>query len=315
MIKIELSGKTKRIIINKHWKDINPTKNKIRISFIDILKSNITTIAKHPKLFNYLFDNSGNVKTQNIKKLICGSKEDLENIIMRLDKFNEKDSKELVNNVFQYQKFSQRIWAKNLLKELNVRVCPYCNRQYTFTLNNQSVRPQFDHYYPKTKYPYLAISLFNLIPSCNICNQAKSTLDTYDKPILYPYEQEFGQQIYFITESENLKYLQGIGDDFSINIDNYLHKLPDEVQVQIKQLHLLTLYNEHKDYVVDLIQNFRINTPERIDEIMSLFPGMYNSKEELMGKIFMNDIRKERWGNRPLAKLTHDIYKDINNKK
>lgn len=53
------------------------------------------------------------------------------------------------------------------------------------------------------------MSIFNLILSCSICNQAKSTLDTYKEPILYPFEEEFG---------DDIKYLHGMTDDFDMQI-------------------------------------------------------------------------------------------------
>mgnify|MGYP000006537395 CR=1 FL=1 len=61
-----------------------------------------------------------------------------------------------------------------VLNSLNLSVCPYCNRQYIFgTDNNRKVGAQFDHFYSKSKYPYLALSFYNLIPCCPTCNKAK----------------------------------------------------------------------------------------------------------------------------------------------
>ena len=34
------------------------------------------------------------------------------------------------------------------------------------------MRPQFDHWFPKKKYPLLAISFYNLIPCCTYCNSS-----------------------------------------------------------------------------------------------------------------------------------------------
>lgn len=33
-------------------------------------------------------------------------------------------------------------------------------------------RPTFDHWFAKDDHPLLALSFYNLIPSCNICNSS-----------------------------------------------------------------------------------------------------------------------------------------------
>lgn len=108
----------------------------------------------------------------------------------------EGDAKKIYKEIFDYEKFSgsnQSISKRPaywLQKQLDVNVCPFCNRIYTTTLFNRSVRPAFDHFYPKSIYPYLAVSLFNLIPICDICNKAKS--DRIDS-IIYPYDESFDE--------------------------------------------------------------------------------------------------------------------------
>lgn len=69
-----------------------------------------------------------------------------------------------------------------------------------------------DHYYDKGKYPYLALSFYNLIPSCNICNSKfKTTIDFKEIPHLHPYEDSFNEkakfsQFFSNVDSENKKF-------------------------------------------------------------------------------------------------------------
>ena len=113
----------------------------------------------------------------------------------------EDDAKEIYKEIFDYGKFSgsnQSISERTaywLQKQLDVKVCPFCNRIYTTTLFNRSVRPAFDHFYPKSTYPYLAVSLFNLIPICDACNNAKSDHAEIfkEKQIIYPYDESFDE--------------------------------------------------------------------------------------------------------------------------
>lgn len=84
------------------------------------------------------------------------------------------------------------------VKGLNLRICPYCGRSFIYSVeeNGTTVKPQVDHFLPKSKYPYLALSYFNLIPVCQTCNMkdCKGEFDPMIKigerpfSLIYPYE-------------------------------------------------------------------------------------------------------------------------------
>ena len=99
--------------------------------------------------------------------------------------------------VFDYEAFSRRDlpgWgAYALCIESRYTMCPYCHQAFAHTLvpmGGGRFRPTLDHYYPKKKYPYLALSIYNLVPSCYTCNsQLKGGKDFYQKKHLHPYEE------------------------------------------------------------------------------------------------------------------------------
>lgn len=91
----------------------------------------------------------------------------------------------------------------------------------------------------------------------------------------------------------------------------YDFKKVKKIEQQNKQLHLKELYDKHKDYVKDIAWNHYINSKDRIDEIMKEFPQMFHTREEAIAIVYMNDVRKENLGKRPLAKLTRDIYREL----
>lgn len=78
-----------------------------------------------------------------------------------------------------------------LLSSLHIKCCPYCNRQYitTWTDETKGVNStaDLDHFYQKSKYPLFALSLFNFVPSCQICNSRMK--NSNDTETLYPYEE------------------------------------------------------------------------------------------------------------------------------
>jgi len=305
MIKITISDQIKNELEQSHWDDVfinwtTSLKQTLKVA------SNQTIIRKHPKLKAFLFNKDMTINTNNIKKLILGNKRQLELIIPQIGIVNEKTIHE---NIFCYENFAGRKYARVLLEKLNVRVCPYCNRQYTFTLNKSGTKPQFDHYFPKSLYPYLSLSLYNLIPSCSICNQAKSDFDTAAEPLLYPFDDEFGHDVKFETKliENDFSHWMGIGENFNVTIEPLINKYKSANE----KLHLTDLYNMHKDYIRDIIRNAIIYTDDKIEELLNQFPTLFASKYDVLNSIFMTYIDKDDWGKRPLAKLTHDIYEEF----
>lgn len=78
-----------------------------------------------------------------------------------------------------------------------------------------------DHFYPKSDYPFLALSLYNFVPSCQICNSRlfKGNKDTLVS--IYPYEEGFDELgVKFKTSKEAIYEILGEKDsDFSVKID------------------------------------------------------------------------------------------------
>lgn len=70
-----------------------------------------------------------------------------------------------------------------------VTICPFCGI-VPFRTDEME---EYDHYLPKSVYPFSAINLLNLVPTCKNCNQtdkkAKDVLKVGGKKIFYPYDQ------------------------------------------------------------------------------------------------------------------------------
>ena len=270
------------------------------------------------KIYDVLYTN-GKVDEEQVKKLLCADRKAMQEYIKLFGKFSdekdEKKSKLLLERIFRYENFSNRKAAYKILKQMDVRVCPYCNRQYTVTLKSGEVRPQFDHYYPKSLYPYLALSVFNLVPCCSICNMAKTKLDTDTDPILYPFSEEFGYDVFFTTErwknTSLPQYIRGLTDKFDIKISNPKGVLKEEVNKQIDKLHIEKLYKEHKDYVQDILKHNYVYTDKRLNELCKTFPDLFHSVDEAKSFIYLTGMEKGDWGKRPLGKLTSDIVRQL----
>ena len=319
MIKIKISEKNKDDIKQLVLEAISGSSKKAFLNVLQDRTNRETLRISFPDLYEMLYnENDGSVSKGKINGILFADRKGLEKIISKLGKIkNDQIKRDITEKIFCYESFSSRQIFKKIIWHMNVSVCPYCNRQYVTTLENDNVRAQVDHYYAKSEYPYLALSINNLIPCCGVCNQMKGEADMQDDNhrMFYPYEEEIGYDAYWAVqieeESDFVKVWSGKSDKFSIVLK--MTKSADEsfekkMTNQIRRLNLDKLYQSHKDYVIDIIRVHYINSKSRIKDISSIL-GM-NEKEVERLK-YMNYLNKDDWGKRPLAKLTHDIVMQL----
>lgn len=300
--------------------------NDIKNSFLKYIKPRFKNLllqfrntSTYPLITNYFF-NGTNLDDNKVTGVLTG---DISSLINAIDSIgsitgstNTSPQQEFIK---LYQNFTSSKLGKSLCDDLGIKVCPYCNRSYIHTLKYHRVRPQYDHFFSKIKYPYLAVSLYNLIPSCSICNQAKSDIDTYDpvrksNSFLYPYENEYGYDVCFKTEfNGDISYILGKNENFELNIDNYSSNTDFQqiVQKTIDTLHTKELYAKHKDYVLDVIRVSQIYNEEYLLDILQKFPNLFNDIPDVKRMVYMNYLDKEHWGDRVLSKLTFDISQEF----
>jgi hypothetical protein len=277
------------------------------------LMNYLQTYAKEKNLINYL--------SLDAYKKVINFKTEVDN----LSKVKWLGWKEILEDIFDYESFTKEkiSWnAYDLVSAININVCPYCNRNYITTLINgdKRTRAVLDHYYAKSLYPYLALSLYNLIPCCYVCNSSfKGDKDFYKNEAIYPYEEDFSNAALFKTdfsdtEPYDYKYLLGLSKEFKlkINIVTSDDVLKNKIENSISTFKLENLYDSHRDYVRDLIRNAIVNNKSRIEEIYKLFSGdLFKSKNEVMQSMYLTYIDNENVGKRSLAKLAQDILKEI----
>ena len=207
----------------------------------------------------------------------------------------------------QYKKKIDKYW---LMKVLNIRTCPYCNRQYTFTIEKEKVVgvdkkticPQFDHFYPQSKYPYLALSFYNLIPSCSICNYVKHTKIIDEN--LNPYLNGFGDECKFVLRDKNLKQ-PAVIDKKNIEVDF----TPENKNIAV--FGLKELYSEHTDYIEEIIDKAQAYNATYYDSLIQSFSGLGKTPAEIDRYIWGNYLETAKHDKRPLSKLTRDVLEQI----
>ena len=99
------------------------------------------------------------------------------------------------------------------VKERGLEICPYCGREKINMAEEEEradSKPPIDHFLPKSKYPFLAMSYYNLIPCCTFCNELpnKGDFDPLEfapliKKLLNPHEFEDEAVRFSFSYNEN----------------------------------------------------------------------------------------------------------------
>lgn len=205
-----------------------------------------------------------------------------------------KNAHALLAKIYEdlYDDFTKE-YAYYFFRELNIRTCPYCNRNYTFTVKDEDkkTRPEYDHFYNKSSNPLLAVSFYNLVPSCHTCNHIKGTDSLGINPYFHGFKGEFkiapdGAFLGYEPESEDEKN-------------------------DMRKLALNGLYMEHDDYVQEIFAKAQAYNEHAREALVDSFQGAGESPAEVYDFVWGKNLENARQINRPLSKLTRDILKQV----
>ena len=232
-------------------------------------------------------------------------------------KLSSTDNK--TKNYYEYK--GEKYNAYFLCKELDINVCPYCNKNYIVTISDTEneifTRPTLDHFFDKASYPFLALSLYNLIPSCHICNShiKKSTpfhIDTH----IHPYFDDFNRLKKF-SINKKLLSLVNKEDEFNIVFESKKGITSNEeikANKHIEDLALDTLYNCHKDKVLELVDISRAYNEASLENLVSEFAKsteIFKDVNDVKRLMLCHHIEDENIDKRPLNKLVKDISDEL----
>ena len=342
MIKIDVDERKWKKIKEEHseWYSDNILPNiRNAYEFIESQKSKSYSMKKYLELLKKIIDKGKDFIIQKELFLDYENKE-IDKIIKIMKKKNKKSksileirfeklniSEEyLPNQLFCYKKLQtgNKDWNRHkLLSLIGIEICPYCQRNYITSYeenNDEKTTADLDHFYPKSLYPFLALSLYNFIPSCQICNSRfKGNKDTRDS--VYLYEEGFDELgVKFRTSKEVISEILGERySDFYVKIDyeNLKNKEDGEkVKNSIENLGLDRVYKKsHNQYIQNLLYNIEKYPENYLENCVEMFESNVDKKKQL--EEYFKDIVKEPYRKRiengePLAKLTKDILEEFN---
>lgn len=176
-----------------------------------------------------------------------------------------------LNELFNYAKFDDKDdgWnAYKLVAQHSLRICPYCHmnhvnyhEQRAKNSGELELRPPLDHFLPQSIYPYLAVSLYNLIPCCDRCNSTtiKGAKDP-KQTIPHPFDDS-ALRMSFKVEGSALG-IHGLTDEelgLSVTGDGAWQNFAEFFRLQER-------YQWHRAEMNDMLQ--RIQTLEESDVVL-----------------------------------------------
>lgn len=198
-----------------------------------------------------------------------------------------------------------------LSRMLNIKVCPYCNHNFTLYIDilgktNMKGLFQFDHFYDKSDYPYLSMSLYNLVPSCPSCNHQKRTAQL---ELRYnPYFKAISDEFHFkVVDSFQLRSGRIGADKIDIKIERATGGQGiDELQ---DDLHLEEQYGRHRDIVQEIYDKAYNEAYYR--NMLTIIPD--EDRKKLLNQWLGISLDKNEIDKRPLTKFSQDVLRQARN--
>ncbi|OCM00340.1 hypothetical protein AAX29_00343 [Aliarcobacter thereius] len=249
-----------------------------------------------------------------LKEILCGNFEKLIEIKNKLGKKNDNkikrffnyDKSKINNSLPLISKLQPKI-SKFFQENVEVHTCYYCNIDFINTFKKNNVTKNaftLDHVLEKADYPFLGLSLYNLVPSCYICNSKVK-----DSKILFEFSPtnkdfDFDERVKFKSFISNSNLQIEKEEDFYVKlVENYSNKYDK----YIESLNLNNRYDYHKYKVLEMIQKRREYPDSRIKELSDLTQKTQEEiKQDLFGIYILEDLHK-----RPLSKLIKDISEEL----
>lgn len=291
-------------------------KNLIQDRIRNILNKGINRkkvpVTLRPSLIRYL---NSLLIDSSLKTLIIAKPDSFSGIITMLRTSNPNffipvaDENFVLRNIFINHCYDNAIFSKHeFIKRINIDTCPYCNRNYIYYLSkSREIKPQLDHFYPKSIYPFLGVSYYNLIPSCQTCNgfSAKEEKDPITENLINPYLID-SNNFRFTFKIRSMNFLNPLHDKTSVQVE-FLYKIPEHLNV----FKLDSFYEQHSDHVIELIIKSKVSYSKQYREYLKTYRGLSFNDSEIDRMILGNYSKEEELHKRPLAKLYCDIGKEL----
>lgn len=206
--------------------------------------------------------------------------------------------------VVPYYDVLSKKYGHDLVDALNIKTCPYCNRQFIHSFQAlRAERPELDHFYPKGLYPMFCLSFYNLIPVCHACNHVKLE----NQIGVNPYSRAFKCKFLITDETGKNLSISKIYKLTEKEIRLKFDGCDSAEEENVKVLGLENVYNKHVDYVKELIDKSLAYDKYARQALVTAFQGAGNNPRLVYDFVWGRHLMTAEYEDRPLSKLTKDI--------
>ena len=231
---------------------------------------------------------------------------------MSLRGLSISDEEKVNNRIVQvfselYESFVE-MQGYSVLELLSIMTCPFCNRQFVTVCKEAKVRPDFDHFLPKSKYPTLAVSFFNLVPICSTCNKTKGTRRVYIHPYFGGAKMEF-----YAHEKGNITK-KSLADLARLTENQLEVSISSSDIASIRRLNVLRtkpIYNTHRNYVANIISKAYAYDRHACNALVDDFAANSGSPQDVHNFVWGPYLDRRHQEEMPLSKLTADILDEF----
>ena len=192
------------------------------------------------------------------------------------------------------------------------QLCPYCRAGYVslIKINDKYIRPDLDHFYPKSKHYYLSITIDNLIPGCLLCNQRLKK--DIDPSIDFKNTQEIFKKIKFEVDIIN-KYIYIINlDEFNKNEYEWIENMCISKIYSYHTEIFDNIYEKYEKYRKSNIKDMAkaLNLDEEYIKNLIFWEFKIMKEKTIAGKSGLGDCtKKNKTGEK--QSITHDFFSII----
>lgn len=270
--------------------------------------------TKYPALRESFINKHNNPVVNTLKSGCSGSIDKYKKFVKKIRKHCDNSYYKEIDKVISYE-FIDSKYRHEIMGILNVNVCPYCNRQYITLYNEDNKRKttaDLDHLLPKDNFKLFSLSLYNFIPSCQICNM-RFKKDKYIE-MISPYDRGYDSDAYFGIKKKGKVWdastLLGWKGDFNITLKyNETSKDIESIKSEAKLFKIDEVYQSHKEYVKELLLKRNAFSKSFKNEIKVILNknGHNLTDSEIDKLIYGQDLNDTDFSRKPLSKLTYDI--------
>jgi hypothetical protein len=279
------------------------------------------------RFWDYFLDND----YRNLKRVIKGKPSVLKKVIgeitagfgagflsdnVNYQQANLTDFGKEVKRVFAYKSlYRDHAECEANCRDLNLVFCPYCNENLVPVIvrtngltgaQEDMALLQIDHFYPRSRHPYLGLSFFNLVPGCAPCNAQLKGEKNFDIGSHFnPFHKRFDDFYRFELKNTKPKDLSEIQITYEKK-----YALPSADQT-IKDFELVRRYEEsHKRVLYKLVSKINNHKPKYAIEVKKQFPFLFRFPDASITDIIEDQnvpLQRKEINQFAIGKLKRDI--------